>query len=104
MTPLPTTFTIYTDASNLAWGVTLVTQESMGFFDSEERELHITWKELSAVTKARQAQAPSLRGQHILLMTSNQVVQSVVNKGTSKSPQLMLEYREIFKLLFQFDV
>ena len=37
-------------------------------------------------------------------MTDNQVVQAVLNKGTSKWPRLMLEYREIFKLLCQFDV
>jgi hypothetical protein len=59
MSPPPTTFTIFTNASDLAWKVTSVTQKAMGFFDAEESQLHITWKELSAVSKAIESQDAS---------------------------------------------
>ncbi len=95
---------VSTDKSNLAWGVTSVTQKAMGFFDAEERELRIAWKEFSAVTRALESQAPSPQGQRVLLMKHNQVVHSIVNKGTSKFPQLMKEYRAIFFLLCKFNI
>jgi hypothetical protein len=61
MSSPPTTFTIFTDVSNLAEGVTSVTQEATSLFNAKERELLITWKELSAVSRALENQASLLQ-------------------------------------------
>ncbi len=87
-----------------AWGVTFITQEAFGFFDAEESQLHFTWKELLAVTRALGNQAPLLQSQQVLLITDYQVFCSIVYKGISKSLQLMKEYRAIFPLLCKFNI
>lgn len=101
--PQPT-ITVYTDASDTAWGVTSSIGEVQGFFSPEEIRHHITWKELQSVTRALQHHGPTFQGLSIRLMTDNMTTMAIMNKGTSRSPVLMAEYRIIHQLLLQYKV
>jgi hypothetical protein len=53
MLPPQPDLTIWTDASDQAWGWTMPSVvEGQGFFMEEDLIQHITWKELHAVTEA----------------------------------------------------
>jgi hypothetical protein len=102
MLPPQPDLTIWTDASDQAWGWTMPSVvEGQGFFMEEDLIQHITWKELHAVTEALRVLGQSHNSKTIRLMTDNQVVMHVVNKGASRSRQLMTEFRLMSELCLQ---
>jgi len=87
---------LITDASDIGWGaVSSDFVPARGFFDSVQRGLHITSKELIAVLNAVKLLRPRVREEAIQLWTDNQAVKAVINKGTSASSNLMSIYRMI---------
>ena len=94
--PEPTA-TIHTDASSYGWGAALnQVVPARGFFDQAQLEHHIAEKELRAVWLSLQYFNKFVQDAICLnLVTDNQVVKSVVNKGVSKSHQLMPLIRNI---------
>lgn len=93
----PPTMTLHTDASDHGWGAALnEIVPARGFFNAAQLQQHITEKELRAVWFSLQYFNKHMdNGVSLRLVTDNQVVQSVVNKGVSKSHQLMPLVREI---------
>lgn len=93
----PPTMEIHTDASDHGWGAVLNNVvPARGFFNDEQLKVHITEKELRAVWLGLQYFNVHLKDVRSLrLITDNQVVQSVVNKGVSKSHRLMTLIRKI---------
>jgi hypothetical protein len=104
MLPASPSVTIFTDASTTAWGVTSALGEAQGFFNQQQVQNHITWKELQTVSRAVQHLGPKIRGRCVSLVTDNLATMAVVNKGLSKSRMLMSEYRLLFDLLRQYHV
>lgn len=92
---------MHTDASDYGWGAVLdELVPARGFFNQEQLRQHITEKELRAVWFGLQAFNKHLgevmrRRAALQLITDNQVVQSVVNKGVSRSHRLMPLVRKI---------
>lgn len=88
---------IHTDASDYGWGAVLnKVVPARGFFNDEQLQVHITEKELRAVLLGLDYLSPKFQDlNHIRIVTDNQVVKSVVNKGVSRSHQLMPLVRTI---------
>ena len=96
-----TTALMTTDASDFGWGGTVQAPfdlEARGFFTGEELEMHITQKELRAVTRTLQTHGHRLRHHHVRLLCDNQAVVSIINHATSRSGVMMLELRELHRL------
>jgi hypothetical protein len=101
--PSPTA-TLHTDASDFGWGA--VWQDlvpAQGFFNQDqEHNLHITAKEMYAVLNALRQFSGKLDDVHTLkVITDNNAVKAVLNKGVSGSPVLMSIYRDILDLCLQ---
>jgi hypothetical protein len=95
-----TTATLTTDASgDIGWGAHLNDglHTVSGVWTQQQQHLHITHKELLAVSLALQEFAPQLRSHRVRLVTDNTAVVAIVNSGTSRSPALMHLAREIWQ-------
>jgi len=89
-----------TDASNLGWGAVLnQAAEARGFHAADRNGLHINCLELGAITLAlRSFQALIPAGTVIRLRTDSMVALGVLEAGSSRSPVLMSQYRELYEL------
>ena len=97
--PVETAY-LHCDASSFAWGAVLnETKEARGFWSAEDRQQHITWKELKAVRLAVMSFLPRLRGRKVLLHEDNQAVVGVLTHLTSRSPAMMNELRKLWLIL-----
>lgn len=88
---------INTDASDSGWGALLDhLVPAQGFFTAQQQEQHITAKELLAVRNALGSTKEHLQGGAVIkIITDNMAVRAVINKGVSRSRQLMAIYRDI---------
>ena len=102
--PPRTTSTITTDASTRGGGGWTrapdgtLTEVSF-LWDRRYTCRDICYLEMRAVLRCLQACHDQLHGQHLTLMTDNQAVLVCVNKKSSRSRQLMLDYRDVFEQL-----
>ena len=98
---LPTpSVTMSTDASDFGWGASISgAGEARGFFGPVVARRHITYKELFAVQQGLLALPSFLEGRTVSLLTDNQAVMAIINKGASRSAELMPLCRGIQALL-----
>lgn len=90
-----------TDASPFGWGATIQAPEyaeARDFWSSTERQEHINLLELRAVRRGIECFVVQLARRAVRLLCDNAVVVSVINNGTSRSPALMAEQRELWRL------
>ena len=103
-----TTLLMTTDSSDYGWGGTITVEgqprEARGLWSPTERLLHITMKELMAITRVVQTHRESLRGHRVRLLCDNQAVVAVVNNSASKSPALMQALRELYRETDQLEL
>lgn len=100
--PSTTTRTLHTDASTFAWGAVLdagaQSQTSRGYFDAQDRRLHITALEALAVERGWEAFADSIRGETVAVYIDSSAVEYALRKGSSRSPTLMPIVRRVWQL------
>lgn len=108
--PPSTSRTLWCDASgSTGWGAQLrwngQTIHASGFWkEGAERAHHITWKELRTLRLSLTAMLPEVQGQHVLLWEDNMPVVHIVMNGTSRSPALMSELRQLWAFLLQHNI
>lgn len=103
----PTTATLYADASGeVGWGAVLEGARVRrpgpmhGYWSKDEREqLIISHKELRAVRLALERWREELYDRDILVWEDNMNVVSLLSRGTSRSPTLMRELRQVWKFM-----
>ena len=102
--PAATTAVITTDASTTGWGgwgttPTAQLRQVSGFFAQRHLCSEINVLEMTAVIRMLSANLAALRGHRILLYTDNTSCMFVINKYSSRSPALMMEYRRLYALM-----
>jgi hypothetical protein len=75
-----------------------------GLWDADLLPLHINFKELCAVHRSLLACRSDLQGHSVLLFCDNTTVVQLLRKGTSRSPLLMEELRQVCRLLIDMQV
>ena len=94
---------LHTDASPWGWGGTIRTGdhkiEARGFWEKDERHMHITQLELRAVQRVLETGMSLLRERHLHIYTDNMAVKYVMTTGTSRSRAMMGDVRRIYRLL-----
>eukprot|EP00873_Tetraselmis_striata_P021878 jgi/Tetstr1/442142/TSEL_030295.t1 len=91
---------LHVDSSSYGWGAVLNEHhEARGFWYDDDRNAHITLKELKAVRLAIESFLPMLQNRHIRLHEDNQAVVGVLTNLTSRSPRLMAELRKTWYLM-----
>lgn len=71
--------TIFSDASDLGWGITNGRNPSGGLWDEAERAQHINWKELKAVQIAIQSYCKNKLYKHVRIMCDNTTAIAYIN-------------------------
>lgn len=108
--PPSTSRTLWCDASGqTGWGAQLQwngkTLHASGHWKvGAEQQQHITWKELRTLRLSLTALLPEVTGQHVLLWEDNMPVVHIVMNGTSRSPALMTELRQLWAFLLQHHI
>lgn len=108
--PPSTSRTLWCDASgSTGWGAQLQwsgkTLHASGLWKAgAEKSQHITWKELRTLRLSLTALLPEVQGQHVLLWEDNMPVVHIVMNGTSRSPALMSELRQLWAFLLQHSI
>ena len=91
---------IHVDSSDFGWGAVLDDHhQARGFWGLQDRNQHITFKELKAVRYAVESFLPHIVGRNVLLHEDNQAVVAVLTHLTTRSPDMMLELRKLWFLL-----
>eukprot|EP00873_Tetraselmis_striata_P006875 jgi/Tetstr1/427139/TSEL_017328.t1 len=91
---------LHVDSSSYGSGAVLNEHhEARGFWYDDDRNAHITLKELKAVRLAIESFLPMLQNRHIRLHEDNQAVVGVLTNLTSRSPRLMAELRKTWYLM-----
>lgn len=95
-----------TDASGVGWGAVLDQgAEARGYHGVDRNGLHINCLELGAVTLALKSFRKLIpRGSIIRLRTDSMVALGVMRAGSSRSPVLMGEMRELHELCHEMQV
>jgi hypothetical protein len=75
-----------------------------GLWDADLLPLHINFKELRTVHRSLLAWRSDLQGHRVLLFCDNTTVVQLLRKGTSRSPFLMAELRQVWRLLIDMQV
>ena len=79
---------IYTDASDLGWGIIHNNTTIAGIWHPRDRDQHINWKELQAIWHA--INLPQLQGKRIMVYCDNTTTIAYINKfGGTRSESLM---------------
>ena len=79
---------IYTDASDLGWGIIHNNTTIAGIWHPRDRDQHINWKELQAIWHA--INLPQLQGKRIMVYCDNTTTIAYINKfGGTRSELLM---------------
>ena len=107
--PPPTTAALYVDASPYGWGGVLEPDSPSaapvrGFFNAQERSLHIGIKEALAVEYVIDALGPQLRHRRIALYEDNAGVEHSLRALASRTPQMMRYIRRIWRMCVKYDV
>ena len=100
-TPL---FEAATDASNTGWAAVTAVREQLGFFGPENLNWHINLKEMYAILQLFVAHAALWRNSTVLLHTDSMVCMYVIRKGASRSAELNNLFRELWNVLFRFNI
>jgi hypothetical protein len=79
-------------------------QAVRGIWAVEDRDLHITPKELKAVRYALEAWRVQLRNRHVLLWEDNQAVVGILRRLNTKSPGMRAELEQIIDLLEEENI
>jgi hypothetical protein len=96
---------MHVDSSGYGWGAVLNDlKTARGFWYDEDRDQHITFKELKAVRYAIESFLPEVMGKRIILHEDNQAVVSVLTHLTSRSPAMMVELRKLWYILDANDI
>lgn len=95
-----------TDASGVGWGAVLDNgAEARGYHGVDRNGLHINCLELGAVTRGLHFfQHPIPAGTTLRLRTDSMVAQGVMRAGSSRSPVLMAEMRDLHELCQEMGV
>jgi hypothetical protein len=97
--------TIFTDASDLGWGIKSETLETSGHWTPEERSQSINVRELKTILFALQLHAKSAQNSHINLFTDSITALKYVKKqGGTSSPTLQRLALQIHELLIQWNI
>lgn len=94
--------TASTDSSLFGWGGTLQApeyREARGFWTAAERGTHINCLELRAVTRLVDTFVVYMARRTVRLLCDNTATVHVINSGTSRSPAMMAELRQLYRLL-----
>jgi len=104
--PGATSMLLDTDASGLGWGAVINRGvEARGFHGKDRNGLHINCLELGAVTLALQSFRHLIPAGTILrLRTDSMVALGVIRAGSSRSPVLMDEMRDLYELCSSMSV
>ncbi|KXZ42413.1 hypothetical protein GPECTOR_150g41 [Gonium pectorale] len=78
---------VFTDASGSGFGAWWGQSEVQGAWQSDEQQLHIAWKELSAVLRALETWGPGLTGRRVLVRCDNTQAVAAVNRGSTRIPE-----------------
>ena len=102
--PPRTTTTLTTDASTRGGGGWTRTpegllQEVSFLWDQRFTSSEICYLEMRAVLRCLQACNNTLKDTHLTLMTDNMSVMVCINKKSSRSRQLMMDYRDVYAQL-----
>jgi hypothetical protein len=106
----PDTATLHCDASlerglKGGWGGVLNnTTPARGFWRPHQLQYHITHLELLAVRLTVETFLDDLRGRRVKLFEDNQAVMYIINKLSTKSPEIMAELRRLWLLLDTNDI
>eukprot|EP00873_Tetraselmis_striata_P005720 jgi/Tetstr1/425984/TSEL_016333.t1 len=90
---------LHVDSSSYGWGAVLNEHHEARFWYDDDRNAHITLKELKAVRLAIESFLPMLQNRHIRLHEDNQAIVGVLTNLTSRSPRLMAELRKTWYLM-----
>ena len=71
---------IYTDASNNGWGATQGENKVYGFWNAQQKQWHINFKELMAIKLALSALVPKIKNSEILLRVDNTTAIAYINR------------------------
>lgn len=95
-----------TDASGLGWGAVLDQGvEARGFHGTDRNDLHINCLELGAVTRAPRSFRHLIpTGTVLRLRTDSMVALGVIQAGSSRSPVLMADMRDLYDLCAEMQV
>lgn len=104
--PGAVSMTLDTDASSVGWGAVLNQDtEARGFHGLDRNGLHINCLELGAVTRALDSFRHLIPAGTILrLRTDSMVALGVIQAGSSRSPILMDQMRELHNLCAAMDI
>ena len=90
--------TIYTDASDSVWGATDGINNDYGFWDLNQKQWHINYKELMVIKIALQKLVNNAQNCQILLRVDNMTAIAYVNKmGGTRFPNLHALAKEIWQ-------
>lgn len=79
---------LYTDASDLGWGIVTQNHTWRGQWNTKDQQQHINWKELMVIWKA--IHLPKFQGKCLQIYCDNMTTIAYVNKfGGTRSPLLM---------------
>ncbi len=101
------TLNLYSDSSDLGIGAVfgsewfcLAFQGSLSWI----KTLPINWRELYALVKAIATWGKAIQGKRVTLYIDNQTVVYCINKGASRSPDMMSLIRSLYMLLALYDI
>ena len=101
----PISAVLHSDASMTGWGAVLnETTPARGFWNRQERKLHITELELEAVYNAVRSFLPHLRGRSVFVHEDNQAVVHMLAHYSTRSPSIMRRLRKLWLLLDLNDI
>lgn len=96
LSPPPPSLTLFTDASQSAWGASTLEDSAKGQWDPAERKLHISVLELRAVKYGLQALESKVQRRTVRLMSDNvSAVAYLRNQGGTRSVPLYKEVRDL---------
>jgi hypothetical protein len=98
---------LHADSSDYGWGAVLndnPAYQARGFWYDDDRQQHITWKELRAIRLMIESFLPQLRGRYVLLHEDNTAVVATLSKLTTRFPVMMTELRRLWHLLDVNDI
>lgn len=85
-----------TDACDLGYGMVLQSSWAYGFWDTKQQAMDIAWKELYCLVLACNTWSHRFKSKKIIVYCDNMAVVTSVNKGASKSADLMYLIRMLF--------
>lgn len=97
---------VHVDACNLAAGAFWQSQWRYSVFECDipaAASLHITHKEMLAVTEAVKCWAPHWHSKTVVVNTDSTVTKSVINKGRSRSELVNKPLRNMFWICAKYD-